>query len=183
VTAMQRTAFRSCLRPLQAIPRPLQASELVARRSFASVSAPRPKSLNVSRIGLGLGLAGSLAYWSTQKPLLCDVLADPAIPAPTAAPGDFPQSNVSLYSLGFGTAAGICAGVFVAKGLNMIAFFLGGLFVLTQVRPPSPARSRLIEAQYTTSKSLTEVKWGAMGKRYTTAVDGPSPHHPPVSLT
>jgi uncharacterized membrane protein (Fun14 family) len=38
-----------------------------------------------------------------------------------------------VYELSFGTMAGICAGVFVKKGLKIIAFVCGGVFVLLQV--------------------------------------------------
>jgi FUN14 domain-containing protein 1 len=41
---------------------------------------------------------------------------------------------VNLYELTFGTVTGICAGVFIKKGAKMVAFFLGGVFVLLQVR-------------------------------------------------
>ena len=64
--------------------------------------------------------------------------ATPPPPAPAAA-GDHkdipppPTSTVSLYELSFGTVAGICAGVFVRKGAKMVAFALGGVFVLLQV--------------------------------------------------
>ena len=64
--------------------------------------------------------------------------ATPPPPAPAAA-GDHkdipppPTSTVSLYELSFGTVAGICAGVFVKKGAKMVAFALGGVFVLLQV--------------------------------------------------
>ena len=44
-----------------------------------------------------------------------------------------PQSSVSMYELGFGTVAGICAGVFVKKGAKALAWALGGVFVLLQV--------------------------------------------------
>ena len=45
-----------------------------------------------------------------------------------------PVSSVSFYELGFGTVAGICAGVFIKKGAKALAFLLGGVFVLLQVR-------------------------------------------------
>lgn len=44
-----------------------------------------------------------------------------------------PKSSVSVYELGFGTVAGICAGVFVKKGAKAVAWFMGGIFVLLQV--------------------------------------------------
>jgi hypothetical protein len=45
-----------------------------------------------------------------------------------------PVSSVSFYELGFGTVAGVCAGVFIKKGAKALAFLLGGVFVLLQVR-------------------------------------------------
>jgi uncharacterized membrane protein (Fun14 family) len=44
-----------------------------------------------------------------------------------------PVSSVSFYELGFGTVAGVCAGVFVKKGVKAAAWLLGGVFVLLQV--------------------------------------------------
>jgi FUN14 domain-containing protein 1 len=44
---------------------------------------------------------------------------------------------LDVYQLGFGTVCGICTGVFLKKGLRAIAFLLGGVFVLLQVRVPS----------------------------------------------
>jgi FUN14 domain-containing protein 1 len=41
---------------------------------------------------------------------------------------------LDVYQLGFGTVCGICTGVFLKKGLRAIAFLLGGVFVLLQVR-------------------------------------------------
>ena len=40
---------------------------------------------------------------------------------------------MSLYQLGFGTVAGLCAGIFVKKGAKAAAWLLGGVFVLLQV--------------------------------------------------
>ena len=48
-------------------------------------------------------------------------------------PPPLPTSSISLYELGFGTVAGICAGVFVKKGVKAAAWLLGGIFVLLQV--------------------------------------------------
>jgi hypothetical protein len=45
-----------------------------------------------------------------------------------------PESSVNIYELSFGTVAGICAGVFIKKGAKTLAFLLGGVFVLLQVR-------------------------------------------------
>jgi uncharacterized membrane protein (Fun14 family) len=40
---------------------------------------------------------------------------------------------LSVSELGFGAVAGICAGVFLKKGLKALAFLLGGAFVFLQV--------------------------------------------------
>jgi uncharacterized membrane protein (Fun14 family) len=69
-------------------------------------------------------------------------------PPPQAPP---PESSVNLYELTFGTTAGMCAGVFIKKGAKMVAFFLGGVFVLLQ---------------YLGSMSLVRVDWGRMGARF-----------------
>lgn len=66
---------------------------------------------------LAVTLFGDLATQSVQ---------DDALPPP-------PTSSISLYELGFGTVAGICAGVFVKKGVKAAAWLLGGIFVLLQV--------------------------------------------------
>lgn len=52
-------------------------------------------------------------------------------PVPPPLP---PKSSINLYELSFGTVCGICAGVFVKKGAKAVAFFLGGVFVMLQVR-------------------------------------------------
>ncbi|KAI6045392.1 FUN14 family-domain-containing protein, partial [Pisolithus marmoratus] len=62
-----------------------------------------------------------------------------------------PQSTVNLYDLTFGTVCGVCAGVFVKKGARLVAFFLGGVFVLLQ---------------YLGSLSLVRVDWPRMASRF-----------------
>ncbi|KLT41498.1 hypothetical protein CC85DRAFT_235845, partial [Cutaneotrichosporon oleaginosum] len=61
------------------------------------------------------------------------------------------QSIVSVPTLTFGAVTGICAGVFVKKGFKLVAFFLGGVFVLLQ---------------YLQSKSYVTVDWGKVSKSY-----------------
>lgn len=56
-----------------------------------------------------------------------------------------------MYQLSFGTLCGLCAGIFIKKGLKLIAFLLGGGFVLLQ---------------YLSSQRLISVNWGSIGKRY-----------------
>jgi FUN14 domain-containing protein 1 len=58
----------------------------------------------------------------------------PNVSSETVYPEDLPVSSVSFYELGFGTVAGVCAGVFIKKGAKALAFLLGGVFVLLQVR-------------------------------------------------
>jgi len=68
-------------------------------------------------------------YWrlaTPPNPVKAQSLQDDALPPP-------PTSSISLYELGFGTVAGICAGVFVKKGVKAAAWLLGGIFVLLQV--------------------------------------------------
>lgn len=43
------------------------------------------------------------------------------------------MSALSTYELSFGAVCGICAGVFVKKGAKLVAFMLGGAFVMLQV--------------------------------------------------
>lgn len=67
--------------------------------------------------------AGPLNSYASPLPL-----TDPSLPPP-------PSSQVNLYELTFGTLCGVCAGVFVKKGAKVLAFFLGGVYVLLQVLP------------------------------------------------
>jgi hypothetical protein len=96
-------------------------------------TAPRANRFGLYSLGLGLTF---LSYQSLRKPVLCEVL-----PTGTTAPrpvvhdtGAPPSSMLDVYQLGFGTVCGICTGVFLKKGLRAIAFLLGGVFVLLQVR-------------------------------------------------
>ena len=157
--------FRSCLRqslPAQAArsSRSIHSSpiarispkELLARRSgkvadtialARSLPARSSSSTSSRSILYALGLGTSfLAYNSLSKsPSQCQT----AFPTTTTTAkgagaglgGDepAPQSILSVYELGFGTVAGICAGVFLKKGLKAIAFLLGGAFIFLQVRP------------------------------------------------
>jgi hypothetical protein len=124
--------------------------------------------------GLGLGFAVSTMPGSAlSQPVYCDgtflysyqflVLevywlvskrrtarrsnAPPVNPQPLPPP---PQSAVNMYELSFGTVAGLCAGIFVKKGAKIVGFFLGGVFVLLQVRLHS-SLSRLVSYRLETS--------------------------------
>jgi len=98
-------------------------------------TAPRANRFGLYSLGLGLTF---LSYQSLRRPVLCEVLpTGTTVPRPvvhdTGAP---PSSMLDVYQLGFGTVCGICTGVFLKKGLRAIAFLLGGVFVLLQVRHP-----------------------------------------------
>ncbi|EJD05828.1 uncharacterized protein FOMMEDRAFT_153171 [Fomitiporia mediterranea MF3/22] len=89
--------------------------------------------------GISLGLTSFLVQ---RQPVSCD--APPpkpsarASPSPDSMPKDLPplspppHSSFNTFELGFGTVAGICTGVFVKKGAKLLAFTLGGVFVLLQ---------------------------------------------------
>ena len=78
-----------------------------------------------------------------------------------------PQSSVSMYELGFGTVAGICAGVFVKKGTKALAWTLGGVFVLLQASAvPCIRETPLISVQYLRSTSVVRVDWGKVANKF-----------------
>jgi FUN14 domain-containing protein 1 len=79
-----------------------------------------------------------------------------------------PASSLSLYELGFGTVAGLCAGIFVKKGAKAAAWLLGGVFVLLQVSAFCYNRYfvRLSCVQYLNSQSLVRVDWSRMATRF-----------------
>lgn len=82
--------------------------------------------------------ATTLTISSSSKPLITAVPATskrtpPQSPPEPAPLPPAPPSSVNLYELSFGTVCGVCAGVFVKKGAKLLAFALGGVFVLLQV--------------------------------------------------
>lgn len=103
---------------------------------------PVPTQSRSTLYALTLGL-GYLSYstLSPSRQIQCQA-ASPALGTNNRAydgndGGNPPQSILSLYELGFGTVTGICAGVFLKKGLRAIAFLLGGAFIFLQVSQPS----------------------------------------------
>ncbi|KAI4527499.1 FUN14 family-domain-containing protein [Schizophyllum commune] len=136
---------------------------------FSSALAQRPVTQQVANIrptrffaGATGVVAAGLGLFAYSRPIFCEGgspppgSATPPPPAPAAAGGHKdipppPTSTVSLYELSFGTVAGICAGVFVKKGAKMVAFALGGVFVLLQ---------------YLGQLSVIKVDWRAMGSRF-----------------
>ena len=82
-----------------------------------------------------------------------------------------PVSSVSFYELTFGTVTGICAGIFVKKGAKAVAWFLGGIFVLLQVRSVVVVRSSCSfsinqNRQYLGSVSVVRVDWRRIASKF-----------------
>lgn len=76
----------------------------------------------------------------------------------------------SVYKLSFGTAVGICVGLFVVKGVKFFAISLGGVFVLLQVSlgafiPFLTAFGLEIVDVWTTESTVSSLAW---------------PHHSPL---
>lgn len=118
-------------------------SPFAARRPFSSSFKQQQqtqgwggRSTTLALVGLS-ALGWSQVKSSTSRTIHCE--ASPVPPPPASSPVQEPKSIVNPYELGFGAVCGICAGVFVKKGAKMLAFLLGGVFVLLQVRfrPPS----------------------------------------------
>ncbi|KJA27544.1 hypothetical protein HYPSUDRAFT_114307, partial [Hypholoma sublateritium FD-334 SS-4] len=118
--------------------------------------------------GVGLGLAhqrssiihceGAHVRAATPRRVVVEVSAPPPVYPDERGPP--PASSVSVYELGFGTVAGICAGVFLKKGAKAIAFLLGGVFVLLQ---------------YLGSASLVRVDWGRAASKFEDAFHSTDP--------
>ncbi|KAH8117343.1 hypothetical protein DFH11DRAFT_1700005 [Phellopilus nigrolimitatus] len=151
-------------------------------------------------MGAALGLAAS------QRPVvLCE--APPAefkqkvaSPDPHLDPDALPpppQSSVNLYELSFGTVCGVCTGVFVKKGAKALAFVLGGVFVMLQVRvvPVHFVRKHVAHQlgflllQYFASLHLVRVNWSRAESGFqelfyskSTSVGGQETRRPPTVL-
>ncbi|KAI0807441.1 FUN14 family-domain-containing protein [Fomes fomentarius] len=123
---------------------------------------------NTARYVLRYAAGGvGLALTFLAAPIIyCDPVTSKAAPPATARPTPPdnktsspasasipppPQSSVNFYELTFGTVCGICAGVFVKKGARVVAFALGGVFVLLQ---------------YLGSLSLVRVDWNRAATRF-----------------
>lgn len=137
---MSTTAAPSALRTLGTRPAPPAGMPFAVARSV-----PKTASGYMASVWVGLSaFCASVAAWSAQKvwceepnagappPLAADAKpsADEPLPDPYQQPS--PKSIVDAKQLGFGTVAGICAGMFVKKGLKLIAFALGGIYILLQ---------------------------------------------------
>jgi hypothetical protein len=122
---------------------------IVARRAFSSSSgagsgssSSSSSSARWSSASTSLGVVALSALgWahlrtgaSASGRIYCDSPAVPPPPPPPAS-SEPAASILNPYELGFGAVCGLCAGVFVKKGAKLLAFALGGVFVLLQVRP------------------------------------------------
>ncbi|PWN21883.1 hypothetical protein BCV69DRAFT_311590 [Microstroma glucosiphilum] len=144
-------------------------------------AGPRPGSANAGSKGFNWSLLAGAAFATTASAamvsrntihcvtltlssVLSTVLLVPSIDATSSSALDrssytglsgsnepAPESIVNVYQLSFGVVCGVCAGVFIKKGLKFIAFLLGGGFILLQ---------------YLNSQKLVSVNWGGISKRY-----------------
>ena len=103
----------------------------------------------ISVVCFGFGASEAL----TPSVLQCDASPD-SISSPPPRELDTtppPSSMVNVRELTFGTVCGVCAGVFIKKGARLVAFCLGGVFVLLQ---------------FLGSASLIRVDWRQAGARF-----------------
>lgn len=128
------------LKPFRSIHTPSAAQAFRASRQAAPARAisiprtlPRSKTLFYTA-GLGLSFLTFNAF-SPSRSVQCQSAFGSAGPSPAGradAIPDSPKSILNVSELGFGAVAGICAGVFLKKGLKALAFLLGGAFVFLQ---------------------------------------------------
>lgn len=107
-------------------------------------------------LGASLGLVGfQMMGLQAKGDVKCDSFTSsttaPA-PAPSGKADSLPtESILSPYELSFGAICGICAGIFIKKGAKLIAFFLGGTYVLMQ---------------YMQSRSFININWSKLSSAY-----------------
>lgn len=109
----------------------------------------------IATVGLGLSaLVRGKTYCDPRESERTQA-ALPSSPAPAeSSEKDLPPppvSSVSIYELTFGTVTGICAGIFIKKGVKAVAFLLGATFVMLQ---------------YLGSVSMLRIDWGRMERRF-----------------
>jgi hypothetical protein len=89
-------------------------------------------------LGLGLSFLALQPLYPTRHAQCQSPPSSGAKIGGNPAADSAPESILSVYELSFGAICGICSGVFIKKGLKTIAFLLGGVFVLLQVRRSPP---------------------------------------------
>lgn len=136
----------------------VEASRQAARPRVATASSPSTARMGLMLGGGSLIAAAGLSAFNTQS-VQCESARPYAATSPSApltAKSDAtlepePESIVNIYQLSFGTVCGVCAGIFIKKGLKFFAVLFGGCYVLLQ---------------YLSSQRLISVNWGAINKRY-----------------
>lgn len=137
--------MRMSLRPMMRTYRPVALA----------AAAPRVASCSSFVGAAGLLAGGSLFMGGllgrNDKVAHCE-------PAPVVEPpiDGNPKSMVNVYQLSFGTICGLCAGIFIKKGLKIIAFVLGGAYILLQ---------------YLATKRLIRIDWSSFKNTYSSSVD------------
>ena len=143
------SAFRSSIRSFHTPRTFRQQTEKIRAIAIPRTlpSSARSKT-QLYTIGLGLSFLTYNAFSPGRRSVQCQSpFGTTASPAPVGRadelPDGTPQSILSVSELGFGAVAGICAGVFLKKGLKALAFLLGGAFVFLQVsQDPSTSYER-----------------------------------------
>ena len=155
--------FRShALRAFHSTPKASQLRLAISHPARNASSSIFVKVAAATTLGVGLSFA-------TKPTIHCDGETPPKsqVYIPDLPPP--PESSLSLYELGFGTVAGMCAGVFVKKGSKALACVLGGVFVLLQVRDNVNNKSygkSHSTCQYLASTSVIRVDWGRVSTRF-----------------
>ncbi|WFD43430.1 hypothetical protein MPSI1_002092 [Malassezia psittaci] len=122
--------------------------------SMPALSSGRLMATAGLMAGTSVLLAG--AYTWSMQPVSCEArYAEPVMPEPRNK--EEAQSIVNLYELSFGTVCGLCAGIFIKKGLKLVAIMLGGTYVLLQ---------------YLASRSFIKVNWSSIESVYNSSVNG-----------
>ncbi|CAE6414257.1 unnamed protein product [Rhizoctonia solani] len=153
-------------------------------RAKWKIPSSQPKQWRLGTVAtasVGLGLAAFAG-----KKIYCEAVVPPTARSSSAAalnPGlgnkgsdplpPPPKSSVNTYELTFGSVAGICAGVFIKKGVTALAFLLGGIFVLLQ---------------YFNAIDITKTNWSAASTRferlfYSAPSEAGEPRRPPTIAT
>lgn len=139
---------------------PARLSVRPAVRAYRTQAATMPVQSGrfIASAGLLAGTSALLAgaYTWSMQPVACEArIQDPPLPEPKTK--EEAKSIVNLYELSFGTVCGLCAGIFIKKGLKLVAILLGGTYVLLQ---------------YLASRSFIKVNWSSIESVYNSSLNG-----------
>lgn len=150
---------------LRSVPRvnvPTKLSLRPSVRSFrtqaATIAAPSGRLMASAGLMAGTSALLAGAYTWSMQPVVCEPppqVEDPPMPQPKTK--EEAKSIVNLYELSFGTICGLCAGLFIKKGLKLVAVLLGGTYVLMQ---------------YLASRSFIKVNWSSIESVYNSSMNG-----------